>query len=196
MPEEIEPNPPGRPGAEPAGIDAAARRAAELAGQPHPDDGAAAREALWAEVIGPSRADHFVARFRKFEAGGGAWAFTWNWPCAFFPVLWLLYRRMYAWGATLVLLELVLMPVLAAAPLLSLGVTAVLMLGVPASADWLYFRHVGKVIARSRDAAATDPERALWRRARGGVSWVGPVVLTAVSLVAALWAVSSGIPGV
>jgi len=196
MAEDIEPDPPGRPGTDPEGIAATARMAAELAGQAHPEGGAAAREALYAEVIGPNRTGHFLNRFAKYDARGGAWAFTWNWPCAFFPVLWLLYRKMYALGASLILVELVLMPVLAAAPLLSLGVTAVLMLAVPAGADWLYYRHVGKVIARSRDAAATDAERGAWRRARGGVSWVGPVILMVVSLMAALWAVQSGIPGV
>jgi hypothetical protein len=201
MAEEREPQAPGGPGEGPDGIEAAARMGADLAAQPHPDDGGpgdggpTGREALYAEVVGPNNTAHFLARFRKFDARGGAWVFTWSWPCVFFPVLWLLYRKMYAWAAALILVELVLMPTVAASPVLSLVLTTAFVLGVPASANWLYYRHVGKVIARSREAAATDAERTAWRRARGGASWAGPAVVMAVSLLAALWAVSGGTPG-
>jgi len=199
MPDEREPGPAGAPG---DGIDAAARMGAELAAHAHPDDGgpddggSSAREALYAEVVGPQHAEYFLDRFRRFDARGGAWVFTWSWPCVFLPVLWVLYRKMYAWAVALILVELVLMPAGAASPVVSLLLTAAFMLGVPASGNWLYYRHVGKVIARSREAAATDAERGDWRRARGGVSWVGPAVVMVVSLVAALWAVTGGTPGV
>jgi len=182
------------------GIAAAARMGADLAGHGAPDSGpeggAAAREALYAEVVGPRRADYYLARFRKFDATGGGWVFTWNWACLVAPLLWLLYRKMYAWATALILVELVLMPTVAASPGLSLVLTAAVVFGVPAGGNWLYYRHVGKIIARSREAAATDAERAAWRRAVGGVSWVGPVILFAVSLLAALWAVSGGTPGI
>lgn len=178
----------------PAGIDAAARMGADLAARGEPDGGAddAGRESTDAEVVGPRHMAYFLARFRRFDARGGRWTFTWNWPALFFPLLWLLYRKMYAWGAALLLVELVIMPAAAASPGASLLVTAAVVFGVPASANWLYFRHVRKVVARSREAAASDAERRAWRQARGGVSWVGPVVVTAVSLVAALWAVTGG----
>jgi hypothetical protein len=182
----------------------AARMGADMAAHGAPgggpgsgtDGGPAGREALYAEVVGPRRADYYLARFRKFDAADGGWVFTWNWACLVVPLLWLLYRKMYAWATALILVELVLMPTVAASPGLSLVLTAAVVFGVPAGGNWLYYRHVGKIIARSREAAATDAERAAWRRAVGGVSWVGPVILFAVSLLAALWAVSGGTPGI
>lgn len=201
MVEEREQQSGGGPGGDAEGIEAAARMGADLAAQAHRDegrdeDGPSAREVLYAEVVGPSRTDHFLARFRTFDAQDGAWRFTWSWPALFFPVLWLLYRKMYAWAAALILVQLVLMPTVAASPGVSLILTTAFVVGVPASANWLYYRHVGKVIARSREAGATDAERSAWRKARGGVSWVGPAVLMVVSLIAALWAVSGGTPGI
>jgi hypothetical protein len=191
MSEDSEPLPPDRPGAAGAGIEAAARMAAELAGRAQPDGGPAAREAELAEVIGAPRAAHFLARFRRFEARGGAWAFTWNWPCAFFAPLWFAYRRMYAWAAVLVLFELFLMAAGWAAPDLSLLLSVLFGIAVPAVADWLYYRHAGRIVSRSRGAAATDAARSAWRRARGGVSWTGPAVVVAVNVAVSLWAVGN-----
>jgi Protein of unknown function (DUF2628) len=190
MPEEGEPIPPDRPGGG-TGIEAAARTAAELAGRAHPDDSPAAREARYAEVIGPDRTDHFLARFRRFDARGGAWAFTWNWPCAFFAPLWFAYRRMYAWAAVLILVELFLMVAGPVDPDLSLLVSVLFGIAVPACADWLYYRHAGGIVSRSLGAAATDAARGAWRRAHGGVSWTGPAVVVVVNVAASLWAVAT-----
>jgi len=200
MPQSDERDPPDSGPSGDDGIAAAARLGADMAAHETPEGGpgtgTTGREALYAEVVGPSRADYYLARFRKFDAAGGRWVFTWNWACLVVPLLWLLYRKMYAWAVALILAELILMPALAASPGLSMLLTAAVMFGVPAGGNWLYYRHVGKVIARSREAAATDAERAAWRRAAGGVSWVGPAIVFAVSLLAALWAVTGGTPGI
>jgi len=188
------PDGPAEEGRAGEGIEAAARMGAEMAGQAHPDDGGpAGRERPYLEVVGP-RADAFLPRFRRFEASGGAWELTWNWPCLFFGPLWFLYRKMYAWAAALLFTEMVVMPAVASSPGLSILVSVAYKIAVPAAGHWLYYRHVGKIVASSREAAATDAERADWRRARGGVSWVGPVVVTVVGFLGVLWAVSGFTP--
>jgi len=178
----------------------AARIGADAAARAHDagDGGNAAgdREAEYAEVIGPRNTDRYLAHFRRFDARGGAWTFTWCWPGVLFPILWLLYRKMYGWAAALILVELILAPVAATSPGLSLLVSAAVLAGVPATANWLYYRHVGKVIATARGAGPGEPERRAYRQANGGVSWVGPAVVVALAVLGSLWAVSEGVPGV
>jgi hypothetical protein len=185
-------------GDRPAGIDDAARLGAELAargeGEPGPGDGG--HEALYAEVIGPRNTDYYLTRFRRFDGREGGYVFTWNWVCVLFPLLWLLYRKMYAWATALLLADLLVMPATSASPGLSLLISLVVLLGVPSVANWLYYGHVRKIVARSRDMAGTDAERRDWRRAVGGVSWIGPAIILGITFVVTLWAVSgAGPPG-
>jgi hypothetical protein len=183
-------------GETPEGIEAAARLGAELAarGAPSGDDETAAREAAWADVVGPDRAAWYVERFRRFNAREGAWAFTWNWVCVLFPLLWLLYRKMYGWAAALVLADALLAPLTAAAPgpagLLSLAV----MVALPLGGNWLYYRHVNGIVARSGRLGGTPEERRAYRRGTGGVSWVGPAVVVGLTVLVSLWAVSGAGP--
>lgn len=193
MSEGTEERPPPDAGAPPDGIETAARLGAEAAGRTH-DFGDGGREAEYADVIGPKNTDRYLARFRRFDARGGAWTFTWCWPGALVPILWLLYRKMYAWAAAVILVELLMAPAAAASPGLSALLSAAVLLGMPSTANWLYYRHVGKVIGAARTAAPDEPGRRALRRANGGVSWVGPAVVVALAVLGSLWAVSSGVP--
>jgi hypothetical protein len=180
----------------PEGIEAAARLGAELAGRgtPSEDGEAEAREAAWADVVGPARAAWYVERFRRFDAQGGGWTFTWNWVCVFFPLLWLLYRKMYGWAAALVLADLLLAPLTAAAPgpagLLSLAV----MVALPLGGNWLYYRHVNGILARAEGLEGGPEARRAYRQGAGGVSWVGPAMVVGLTALVSLWAVSGAGP--
>lgn len=183
-------------GAVPEGIEAAARLGAEMAARGTPPEGGEPdpREAAWADVVGPGRAAWYRERFRRFQARDGGYVFTWNWVCVFFPLLWLLYRKMYGWAAALVLADLLLVPVTAAAPgpagLLSLAV----MMAFPVGGNWLYYRHVNGIIDRSEGLPVDEAARRDFRRQSGSVSWVGPAAVVGLTLLAALWAVSGAGP--
>lgn len=182
-----------------AGIEAAARLGAELAGRGTPagdggDGEAAAREAAWADVVGPQRSGWYLERFRRFHERGGGWEFTWNWVCAFFPLLWLLYRKMYGWAAALLLADALLVPVTAAAPGLASLLSLALLLALPAGGNWLYYRHVTGIVARAERLPGDAEARRAFRRGAGGVSWVGPAVVLGLTVLASLWAVSGARP--
>lgn len=51
-----------------------------------------------------TKADYYLPRFRRMARNGSS--ASWNWAAFFFGPLWLLYRKMYAWGAIVMILEL------------------------------------------------------------------------------------------
>ena len=126
----------------------------------------------YAAYIGKN-ADYYIRKFRKFTAGGGGgagggetFALTWHWPAFFFPVLWMLYRKMYVWALVAFLVDMV--------P--GLGLVFMVVFGV--TANYIYFRHVRARVFEARETAG--PEGAVAElAASGGVNrWV--FVLAAV----------------
>ena len=129
-------------------------------------------EARHAAIIGP-RAERYLARFRRFAAGGSP--ISWNWTAFFGTFAWLRYRRLYLWSWLYFFLST---PVLVAYSFLATGGDscraelvptviavryALIVLAVlgfilpPLFADRLYFEKVRRLAAA--DAPPAGPGR-------------------------------------
>lgn len=73
-------------------------------------------------IIGPKNQDYYLTRFKRFDERGKA-GISWHWPALFFPLFWLLYRKMWKAGIWMLV-----------APFLIWIVAGVLMAVIPSEA--------------------------------------------------------------
>jgi hypothetical protein len=86
-----------------------------------------------------SNGDKYAAKFGRFHKAGG-YAFTWHWPALFVPVLWALYRRLWGWAAIMFVSMIV----------------PFAFLVWPATANYIYYRHAKKELARLGPSARAN----------------------------------------
>lgn len=133
-------------------------------------------ERVWAKLRGQSMAK------------GAGFAQSWCWPALVFGFAWFFYRKLWAMGAVLLILPIVLGYFLSAHGG-AIGISAASTI----LAKNLYVQHAVTRIAKIRAAGGGAPEIA----AAGGVSVAGGAiggVLFALALAAVIWSVASGAP--
>jgi hypothetical protein len=152
-----------------------------------------ARDAHFEAVIGEQAKAYYLAYFRRAEARGYA-PIAWHWPALFIPLPWLLYRKHYFWAFIwiayhhfAVLCELLLDSV---AP--GLGqYLFVAMVGVfqlafmPLFANAIYYRFARQLIESAKALHPGREQQLEYLRARGGASFVAPIIAFTVLLLLA-----------
>lgn len=148
----------------------------------------------WADVatfIGPNapRFERVWAKLRdQSMAKGAGFVQSWCWPALLFGFAWFFYRKLWAMGAVLLILPVVL-GLFVSSHGAAIGVSAASTI----SAKNLYVQHAVTRIAKLRAAGGGAQEIA----AAGGFSVAGGViggVLFALALGAVIWSVAIGVP--
>lgn len=148
----------------------------------------------WADVagfIGPNahRFERVWAKLRgqSLEKGAG-FAQSWCWPALLFGFAWFFYRKMWAVGAVLMVLPIVLGYFVS-----SNGAAIGLAAASAGLAKSVYIQHATSRIAKIRSAGGGEADIA----AAGGVSLAGGIiggVLLALALAGVVWAGANGVP--
>ncbi len=120
-----------------------------------------------------TKTEYYLPRFEKMELLN---SFTsWNWPAFFFSYWWMLYRKMYVFGAvTLVVVELLSMLTIP-----GLGLLVSLAVGV--LGNYLYMKDVNNRTDKAMDMQ--PEEREVYIQKNSGTGWTGVVVAFVVFLV-------------
>lgn len=140
-------------------------------------------------AIGP-RADHYLRRWAAMdEAGGKA---SWNWAACLLNVFWFAYRKMWVPMLAMGVAYLVATPLIDPADRTQLRIVMFTLVGLSfltgTFGNWLYRRHVERLVARTTagDAEAARAELS----AKGGTSLAAAIGafmgLTLLSLVAGM----------
>ncbi|MDQ7056660.1 MAG: DUF2628 domain-containing protein [Persephonella sp.] len=121
-------------------------------------------------------ADYYIEKFKKFEESGGA--LSWNWAAFFLGLLWVFYRKMYLYGA-IILLGIFLIGALTAVgsnPLLSIGIQLWLWIGFGAFGNYLYYTFVKKKVSYIQSQSKNEKEMIENLAKEGGTNFLAPVV--------------------
>ena len=159
---------------------------------------ASGNQDLYAAFVGMEKSHYYVRRFMRFETEGST--ISWNWPAFFFTSWWLLYRKMWLMAAIYIigapmLLALVTMLVVALpltsggnpytglaalGPVLDLLYIVFCFIVVPMFANWVYYRHTKRKVARVSAEFSSDTQRAAQLMQTGGTSLAAPIVVSLV----------------
>ena len=120
-----------------------------------------------------SKTEYYLPRFEKMETLN---SFTdWNWAAFFFGFWWMLYRKMYVFGAV----------ALAVTELLSLltipGLGLLVSLAVGVVGNFLYMKDINNRTDKAMDLQ--PEERELYIQKNSGTGWTGVVVAFVVFLI-------------
>jgi Zn ribbon nucleic-acid-binding protein len=91
------------------------------------------------QIFVDSNGEKYAAKFRRFYTARG-YAFTWHWPALFVPVFWAIYRRLWGWAAIMFVSMIV----------------PFAFLVWPATANYIYYRHAKKELARLGPSARVN----------------------------------------
>ena len=120
-----------------------------------------------------SKTEYYLPRFEKMETLNSIT--DWNWAAFFFGFWWMLYRKMYVFGAV----------ALAVTELLSLltipGLGLLVSLAVGVVGNFLYMKDINNRTDKAMDMQ--PEERELYIQKNSGTGWAGVVVAFAVFLV-------------
>jgi Tfp pilus assembly major pilin PilA len=123
-------------------------------------------------MIGPKNVDYYLRKFKGFASGHGF--VSWNWPAFFVSLIWLLYRKMWAYAAAYFVLPIIPYLVLLAFANETFATAGGLVFNValsfvvfPMFANALYYRAVEKKIKKAK-AQGTDRKQQLLALAREG----------------------------
>lgn len=124
-------------------------------------------------LFGP-RSDYYLKEYeaiRQRKVAGEALRPSWNWSVFFGAFVWFFYRKLYVYGAALVIVPIVLTRLLGDSPL---GFSAGVMLCVLANyvyVDWALWH-----VAKANTLNLQGEERVAYLRRVGGVSkWAGGI---------------------
>jgi hypothetical protein len=119
--------------------------------------------------VGPG-AGYYLPRFARFSVAGiDNFAVTWNWPAAFVPLFWMLYRKMYLWALAVFVSHCI--------PVFNL----IALLVWPMVANYLYYKHARGKVAEVR-AANPGVDVAAPLAEVGGVNrWVWPLAIILIA---------------
>lgn len=120
-----------------------------------------------------SKTEYYLPHFEKMENLN---SFTsWNWAAFFFSTYWMMYRKMYAYGAILYAVSCVM-------NLLGLsGLSLLVSIGVGIVGNFLYMKDINNRTDKAMDMQ--PEEREVFIQKNSGTGWVGVVVIIAVELV-------------
>ena len=120
-----------------------------------------------------SKTEYYLPRFEKMETLNSIT--DWNWAAFFFGFWWMLYRKMYVFGAV----------ALAVTELLSLltipGLGLLVSLAVGVVGNFLYMKDINNRTDKAMDMQ--PEERELYIQKNSGTGWTGVVVAFVVFLV-------------
>ena len=133
--------------------------------------GAVAVDPLLPQLVGP-KADYYLPKFRQLKAQGKNT--SWNWAAFLVPSYWMLYRKMYLYGAIAAVIE-VLCSAIGSLLLWLLVVGACVAMGI--FANFIYMKDLEGKAEEAR--TMPEPYRAQFITANSGVN-SSVVVLTAV----------------
>ena len=120
-----------------------------------------------------SKTEYYLPRFEKMETLN---SFTdWNWAAFFFGFWWMLYRKMYVFGAV----ALVVTELLSMLTIPGLGLLVSLAVGVVG--NYLYMKDINNRTDKAMDMQ--PEERELYIQKNSGTGWAGVVVAFAVFLI-------------
>jgi hypothetical protein len=129
-----------------------------------------------------SRPEIYLSIYEKMRSSGRP-GFSWSWAAFFGGFVWFFYRRMYVWGASLILLPIIL-------AVLYPSMTAFSYLYFAASAKPLYVHVALKRIGKADELGLTGTERSEYLRRAGGVSLTAGIIagfLAAAFVAAAIY---------
>ena len=120
-----------------------------------------------------SKTEYYLPRFEKMETLN---SFTdWNWAAFFFGFWWMLYRKMYVFGAV----ALVVTELLSMLTIPGLGLLVSLAVGVVG--NFLYMKDINNRTDKAMDLQ--PEEREVFIQKNSGTGWTGVVVAFVVFLV-------------
>lgn len=120
-----------------------------------------------------SKTEYYLPRFEKMETLN---SFTdWNWAAFFFGFWWMLYRKMYVFGAV----ALVVTELLSMLTIPGLGLLVSLAVGVVG--NFLYMKDINNRTDKAMDLQ--PEERELYIQKNSGTGWTGVVVAFVVFLI-------------
>lgn len=120
-----------------------------------------------------SKTEYYLPRFEKMETLNSIT--DWNWAAFFFGFWWMLYRKMYVFGAV----ALVVTELLSMLTIPGLGLLVSLAVGVVG--NFLYMKDINNRTDKAMDMQ--PEERELYIQKNSGTGWAGVVVAFAVFLV-------------
>jgi RNA polymerase subunit RPABC4/transcription elongation factor Spt4 len=120
-----------------------------------------------------SKAEYYLPRFEKMETLNSMT--DWNWAAFFFGFWWMLYRKMYVFGAV----ALVVTELLSMLTIPGLGLLVSLAVGVVG--NYLYMKDINNRTDKAMDMQ--PEEREVYIQKNSGTGWTGVVVAFAVFLV-------------
>ena len=120
-----------------------------------------------------SKTEYYLPRFEKMETLN---SFTdWNWAAFFFGFWWMLYRKMYVFGAV----ALVVTELLSMLTIPGLGLLVSLAVGVVG--NFLYMKDINNRTDKAMDMQ--PEEREVFIQKNSGTGWTGVVIAIAVFLI-------------
>lgn len=120
-----------------------------------------------------SKTEYYLPRFEKMETLN---SFTdWNWAAFFFGFWWMLYRKMYVFGAV----ALVVTELLSMLTIPGLGLLVSLAVGVVG--NFLYMKDINNRTDKAMDMQ--PEEREVFIQKNSGTGWTGVVIAFAVFLI-------------
>ena len=120
-----------------------------------------------------SKTEYYLPRFEKMETLNSIT--DWNWAAFFFGFWWMLYRKMYVFGAV----ALVVTELLSLLTIPGLGLLVSLAVGVVG--NYLYMKDVNNRTDKAMDLQ--PEERELYIQKNSGTGWTGVVVAFVVFLI-------------
>ena len=120
-----------------------------------------------------SKTEYYLPRFEKMETLNSIT--DWNWAAFFFGFWWMLYRKMYVFGAV----ALVVPELLSVLTIPGLGLLVSLAVGVVG--NFLYMKDINNRTDKAMDLQ--PEERELYIQKNSGTGWTGVVVAFVVFLV-------------
>ena len=117
------------------------------------------------------KTEYYLPRFEKMETLN---SFTsWNWCAFLFGPLWMLYRKMYAYGIVLFVLNELL-------GFVAGGLSLLVSIGIGIVGNYLYMKDINN---RTDKALDMQPEeREAFIQKNSGTSWIPVIVIAAVSV--------------
>ena len=120
-----------------------------------------------------SKTEYYLPRFEKMETLN---SFTdWNWAAFFFGFWWMLYRKMYVFGAV----ALVVTELLSMLTIPGLGLLVSLAVGVVG--NFLYMKDINNRTDKAMDLQ--PEEREVYIQKNSGTGWAGVVAAIAASVI-------------
>jgi type IV pilus assembly protein PilA len=152
------------------------------------DSNSSQNEELYRAAVGEGAAGYYVPLFHRFDQGGSR--LSWNWPALFFPLFWMIYRRMYGLAAgyfflyplALLILLAIVSAVLGESAgvlfywLVVIGVRAIMAIFANSVYHWHVRRRVDKL------ALDAPSHEALVQRLIGQSSGNGPAIVAIVGV--------------